>query len=25
VGLAAGEPDFDTPSQILDAGIEALR
>ena len=25
IGLAAGEPDFDTPSQILDAGIEALR
>lgn len=25
VGLAAGEPDFDTPAQILDAGIEALR
>ena len=25
IGLAAGEPDFDTPSQVLDAGIEALR
>ncbi len=25
VGLAAGEPDFDTPNQILEAGIEALR
>lgn len=25
IGLAAGEPDFDTPAQILDAGIEALR
>lgn len=25
VGLAAGEPDFDTPTQITDAGIEALR
>ena len=25
IGLAAGEPDFDTPGQILDAGIEALR
>ena len=25
VSLAAGEPDFDTPSQILDAGVEALR
>lgn len=25
VGLAAGEPDFDTPNQILEAGVEALR
>lgn len=25
VGLAAGEPDFDTPAAIVDAGIEALR
>ncbi len=25
VGLAAGEPDFDTPDAIIDAGIEALR
>lgn len=25
IGLAAGEPDFDTPDAILDAGIEALR
>jgi bifunctional aspartate aminotransferase and glutamate/aspartate-prephenate aminotransferase len=25
IGLAAGEPDFDTPSPILEAGIEALR
>ena len=25
VGLAAGEPDFDTPAAIIDAGIEALR
>ena len=25
IGLAAGEPDFDTPAQILDAGIQALR
>ena len=25
IGLAAGEPDFDTPAHILDAGIEALR
>lgn len=25
IGLAAGEPDFDTPSQVLGAGIEALR
>lgn len=25
VGLAAGEPDFDTPEQILEAGVEALR
>jgi len=25
IGLAAGEPDFDTPKPIIDAGIEALR
>jgi aspartate aminotransferase len=25
IGLAAGEPDFDTPSFIADAGIEAIR
>jgi aspartate/methionine/tyrosine aminotransferase len=25
IGLAAGEPDFDTPEEIIDAGIEALR
>ena len=25
IGLAAGEPDFDTPTEVLDAGIEALR
>jgi hypothetical protein len=25
IGLAAGEPDFDTPEEIVDAGIEALR
>jgi bifunctional aspartate aminotransferase and glutamate/aspartate-prephenate aminotransferase len=25
IGLAAGEPDFDTPSQIVEAGITALR
>ena len=25
IGLAAGEPDFDTPGPILEAGIEALR
>jgi aspartate aminotransferase len=25
IGLAAGEPDFDTPSYIADAGIEAIR
>ena len=25
IGLAAGEPDFDTPTQVLEAGIEALR
>lgn len=24
IGLAAGEPDFDTPSEIIDAGIAAL-
>ncbi|GAB4817613.1 hypothetical protein N2152v2_004659 [Parachlorella kessleri] len=25
IGLAAGEPDFDTPAPIVEAGIEALR
>jgi aspartate/glutamate/aspartate-prephenate aminotransferase len=25
IGLAAGEPDFDTPAAIIDAGVEALR
>lgn len=25
IGLAAGEPDFDTPEAIVEAGIEALR
>ena len=25
IGLAAGEPDFDTPAAILEAGQEALR
>lgn len=25
IGLAAGEPDFDTPAEIIEAGIEALR
>lgn len=25
IGLAAGEPDFDTPDEIVEAGIEALR
>lgn len=25
IGLAAGEPDFDTPKPIVDAGIEAIR
>ena len=25
IGLAAGEPDFDTPAPIIDAGVEALR
>jgi aspartate/methionine/tyrosine aminotransferase len=25
IGLAAGEPDFDTPSAIVEAGVEALR
>lgn len=25
IGLAAGEPDFDTPGAIVEAGIEALR
>ena len=25
IGLGAGEPDFDTPAHIADAGIEAIR
>src|SRR3984885_5812322 len=25
IGLAAGEPDFDTPAYISDAGIDAIR
>ena len=25
IGLAAGEPDFDTPAAIIEAGVEALR
>lgn len=25
IGLAAGEPDFDTPAEIIEAGIAALR
>jgi bifunctional aspartate aminotransferase and glutamate/aspartate-prephenate aminotransferase len=25
IGLAAGEPDFDTPYEITEAGVEALR
>ena len=25
IGLGAGEPDFDTPSHIADAGVEAIR
>ena len=25
IGLAAGEPDFDTPKEIIEAGMEALR
>lgn len=25
IGLAAGEPDFDTPSEIVEAGVTALR
>jgi aspartate aminotransferase len=25
IGLAAGEPDFDTPVQIADAGVDAIR
>src|SRR5271167_830873 len=25
IGLAAGEPDFDTPAHIAEAGIEAIR
>jgi hypothetical protein len=25
IGLAAGEPDFDTPTAIVEAGVEALR
>jgi aspartate/glutamate/aspartate-prephenate aminotransferase len=25
IGLAAGEPDFDTPAVIVEAGVEAIR
>lgn len=25
IGLAAGEPDFDTPQEVVEAGVEALR
>ena len=25
IGLGAGEPDFDTPTHIADAGVEAIR
>jgi bifunctional aspartate aminotransferase and glutamate/aspartate-prephenate aminotransferase len=25
IGLAAGEPDFDTPQEIVEAGVQALR
>ena len=25
IGLVAGEPDFDTPKQVIEAGIEALK
>lgn len=25
IGLAAGEPDFDTPAPIVEAGVQALR
>jgi len=25
IGLAAGEPDFDTPREIVEAGVAALR
>ena len=25
IGLAAGEPDFDTPAEIVEAGVAALR
>ncbi len=25
IGLAAGEPDFDTPDDIVEAGVDALR
>lgn len=25
IGLAAGEPDFDTPAAIVEAGVDALR
>lgn len=25
IGLAAGEPDFDTPRPVIEAGIEAMR
>lgn len=25
IGLAAGEPDFDTPAAVVEAGVEALK
>jgi aspartate aminotransferase len=25
IGLGAGEPDFDTPAHIAEAGLEAIR
>jgi hypothetical protein len=25
IGLAAGEPDFDTPAPIVEAGVRAIR
>ena len=25
IGLAAGEPDFDTPAEIVEAGVAAIR